>query len=371
MWHGRYYVDTPDSRKRVSMPLCPVDEMTKAEAKRRLLRPLLEKSGVNSEEHLLQAVRAVRTFAEEATWWKENKLSLHKPSVQETWGSYVNKYFVPYFGNLPLDAVDERKVQEFISVLNKTHYTKPNGKKETLKAVTIHTMVKVLKMVLGRKVWRDWNLSLPAIPDKEQRFFTPQETLQIIGAAEGQWRVLFATLATMGQRGGEAFGLHISDLDLGGRKIYTRRGIYKGREVSVKTKKAYRVTHIDPLLAEMLKQHLANRASGLVFQTRNGTPFSKDNVRRKLQSILRKLGLTKGGLHAFRHGRVSFLRANRVPDDLVKEWVGHSNLRMTSNYTHFTEDYRQQMASEFGIVPAEMVPIGPNSTENAKQSNAA
>jgi len=287
------------------------------------------------------------------------------------WASYVDKYFIPHLGKLPLDAIDERKVQEFISVLNKTYYTKSNGIKKNLEAVTIHTMIKVLKTILGRKVWRNWSLSLPPIPQKEQRFFTPEEIHLIIGAAEGQWRVLLATLATMGQRGGETFGLHVSDLDLNGLRIYTRRSIYKGQEVSVKTKKGYRVTHIDPLLAEMLRQHLAGRTSGLVFRTRNGTPFSKDNVRRKLQSILKRLGLPKGGLHAFRHGRVSFLRAKGVPDDLVMEWIGHSNLRVTSNYTHFTEAFRQKMASDFGLVRAEMVPIGPNSTKNGKQSNAA
>ena len=36
-----------------------------------------------------------------------------------------------------------------------TYYTKPNGQKNKLEAVTIHTMIKVLKMILGRKVWRD------------------------------------------------------------------------------------------------------------------------------------------------------------------------------------------------------------------------
>lgn len=373
MWHGRYYVDIGDRRKRLSVPLCPANQMTKAEAKRKL-RALIEESGVNTEEHLLQSVRMVRTFAEEANWWKENKLSLRKPSVQEMWGGYVDRYFVPHFGKLPLDAIDERRVQEFISVLNKTYYNKSNGKKKNLEAVTIHTMIKVLKAILGRKVWRDWNLSLPTIPDKEQRFFTPAEIHQIIGAARGQWRVLFATLATMGQRGGEAFGLRVSDLDLDAHKIYTRRSIYKGQEVSVKTRKGYRVTHIDPVLAEMLKQHLAGRTSGLVFQTTHGTPYSTNNVRRKLHSILQELKLPKGGLHAFRHGRVSFLRANRVPDDLIMEWIGHSNLRVTSNYTHFTEEFRQQMASEFGIVRAEMVPIrpiGPNSTENGKRTSAA
>lgn len=109
------------------------------------------------------------------------------------------------------------------------------------------------------------------------------------------------------------------------------------------------MVNIEPALVEMLKQHLGGRTSGRVFQTHRGTPLSKDNVRRKLHSILRALGLKRGGLHAFRHGRVSVLQANGVPADLVKEWVGHSSLRTTSRYTHFHDDYRERVASELGL----------------------
>jgi site-specific recombinase XerD len=75
----------------------------------------------------------------------------------------------------------------------------------------------------------------------------------------------------------------------------------------------------------------------------------KDNVRRKLQAILKKVGLKRGGLHAFRHGRVSVLQENGVPVDLVKECIGHSSLRTTSRYTHFKDDYRQQIAEKIGV----------------------
>ncbi len=92
--------------------------------------------------------------------------------------------------------------------------------------------------------------------------------------------------------------------------------------------------NIELALAEILREHLNGRASGRLFQTRNGTAFSKDNVRRNLLSVLDKLGLKPGGLHAFRHGRVSVLQENGVPGDLVKEWIGPSSLRTTSRYTH-------------------------------------
>jgi len=190
---------------------------------------------------------------------------------------------------------------------------------------------------------------MPEIPVKQQRCFSPDEMRLIVNAATDQWNVLFATLAGTGMRCGEAFGLHVEDLDLVAGKIFIRRSVWEGEEVSVKTKQGYRVVNIDPDLVRMLADHLGKRTSGRVFQTRNGTPFCKRNVMRKLNEILKKLNLPKAGLHAFRHGRVSVLQAMGVPGDLVKEWVGHSNLHTTSAYTHFQDDFRKRIAAEVAL----------------------
>ncbi len=378
MWHGRYYVDVvgQDERKRVSVPLGSTDSMTKPEARRKL-RTLLEGNGFNTEAHFVRTTRPGRTFAEEAEWWKENRLSLFKPSCQETMGGHTDKYLLPRFGKLSLDSIDERQVQEFIAQLNRTEYRQGKGKRKKLSPKSIRNIIGVLKLVLGGKVWREWKLSLPETPLKEQRYFKPAEMLQIINAATGQWKPLFATLASTGLRAGEAFGLHVEDLDLSEGKIFVRRSIWRGQEVTVKTKQGYRVVSIELALAEMLKQHLNERVSGRVFQTTKGTPFSKDGVRRKLQTILRKLGLEKGGLHAFRHGRVSILQAKGVPGDLVKEWVGHSSLRTTSNYTHFQDEYRQQVVNDVGLLRGNrsencsVGPNGPNFSTDAAESKVA
>jgi site-specific recombinase XerD len=96
------------------------------------------------------------------------------------------------------------------------------------------------------------------------------------------------------------------------------------------------------------------------FETRNGTPFSKDHVRQKLVSVLLKPGLKRGGLHAFRHGRVSVLQENGVPGDLVKEWIGHSSLRTTSRYTDISPEFRERVAVEVGLFKPMLDPNGPN-----------
>jgi hypothetical protein len=58
------------------------------------------------------------------------------------------------------------------------------------------------------------------------------------------------------------------------------------------------------------------------------------------------------------------LQAMGVPGDLVKEWVGHSNLQTTSRYTHFQDNFRRQVASHVALFPqafmAGKLPDGPN-----------
>lgn len=167
-------------------------------------------------------------------------------------------------------------------------------------------------------------------------------------------------MAATGLRCGEVFGLHVEDLDLPSSRIHVRRSVWRGQEVTVKTKRGNRTVNIESALAEMLRQHLSGRKAGRVFQTRNGTPFSKDNVRRKLVSVLDKLGLKRAGLHAFRHGRVSVLLEKGVPGDLVKERIGHSSLRTTSRYTHIRPEFRERVAAEAALLGPKLDPNGPN-----------
>jgi integrase len=345
-WYGRFYQDVVGQEKRryVSVPLGLVKQkgksegMTESEAKRKL-RSLLENLGLNSMETFTRIVQPGPTFREVAEWWKEHKLSMCAPSYQETRGAYLETHLLRFFGSRPVCVIGEQLAQEFI-----THLTRRN-----LAPATIVSIVSTLKAILGAKVTRDWRLGLPKSNGAEQRFFTRDEMRNIIDAATGKWKVLFALLSETGLRCGEAFGLHAEDLDMTGCRVYVRRSVYKGQETPTKTRAGVRVVNISPEVAKLLEKHLAQRTTGRVFETRNGTALSKDNARRKLQSILRKLGIPKGGLHSFRHGRVSLLQAAGVPSDLVKRWVGHTRETMTSHYTHFEEEYMQEVAKRLGI----------------------
>jgi len=364
MWHGRYRVDDPgqSERRRSSVPIGPVKEMTKTEAKRKL-RSMLEEMGLNADDHFVRLEASVKTFASHAAWWRDNKLSVFKPSSQENMGDLIDRYLLPRFGALTMTAITEERVQEFIAILSKTHYTRicKGGKavKKLLSPKSVRNIVGLLTQILGKKHCSTWELRFPEVPLKEQRYLTTDEMRQVVNSAKGEWKVLWATLAGTGMRISEAIGLHVEDADLRAGRIIIRRSDWKGREVSPKTKRGYRVASIDPVLVEMLKGQIGKRTSGRLFRTGNGTPLGRRNVNRSLYGTLKQLRIPKAGPHAFRHGRVSVLAANGVPQKLQEEWVGHSSYRITERYTHFDDCYRQKMVSESALFSADG-PNGPN-----------
>ena len=128
--------------------------------------------------------------------------------------------------------------------------------------------------------------------------------------------------------------------------------MWHGQELPTKTENGERIIDIDPGLSEVLRQHLGERKSGRVFEARNGSPISDNNIRKRvLQPLLEKLGIAKAGLHAFRHSRVTVLRKRGTPGDLQKQWIGHSSLRTTDLYshTHQEKEYRRQAAAKAGL----------------------
>jgi hypothetical protein len=69
--------------------------------------------------------------------------------------------------------------------------------------------------------------------------------------------------------------------------------------------------------SKVLREYAVGR-TGLLFATRDGKPLSQRNVLRSLHAA----GATCG-FHAFRRFRAETLRRERVPEDLVRFWLGH------------------------------------------------
>ena len=86
---------------------------------------------------------------------------------------------------------------------------------------------------------------------------------------------------------------------------------------------------IDSSVVAEIARHLNGRTAGLVWQSNRGTPLRLNSVLKwQLKPILKKLGITfptRNGMHAFRHGRISYLAYSGVTFAVIREWVGHGS----------------------------------------------
>jgi integrase len=208
-----------------------------------------------------------------------------------------------------------------------------------LSAQSIVNYTKVVKMVVASAVNaegeeihpRKWNhnfIGMPVLNREEQRRPTVTETElgEILTTVQKRYRVLFALLAGTGLRIGEAMALKPTDLSPDFRVLHVRRSIWHGQEQAPKTPNAVRVVDIPGPLARLLREYVAGK-SGYLFAAKSGQPLQQRNVLRALHATGKKVGF-----HAFRRFRTETLRRARVPEDLIRLWLGHSKQSVTDLY---------------------------------------
>jgi integrase len=186
----------------------------------------------------------------------------------------------------------------------------------------------------------------------------------MVEAAQGQYKVLFKLAAETGARAGELYALTVDDLLFEHNVVRINKSMYKQTVGSPKTKNATRWVNVKPYVMEILKQH---RTEGLVFRSKRGTPLVNCVVLNKhLHPLLRNLGLERGGMHGFRHHRVSMLVMAGTPMVVIKKWIGHGSEEMVNRYTHLRPDFMRDelarvpdFASKFGPETAEIDPFDP------------
>lgn len=333
-WHVRFYVDEPgtNKRRRKSLPVGPAvgkKKLTKPEAMRKGAE-IVAGAGVNQPKHLDASRNAVQTFEQRVQWCRKfhKAWTDGKTGPIATMESQLVRHILPRFGSLTLDMVNETIVQEFVAELKGSVFERrrKNGtliKKYRLSRKTVLNIVGVVKLVVGRRVWKLWELDLGKATRPKQPYFTETQMRQIVCAAPERYRVLFLLLAGTGMRIGEALALNPrEDLDLDHGVIYVRRSVWRSQEQTPKTEYAVRQIDIDAALAETLRAYLGDSERSLLFESRKGTPLSDVNIRnRVLAPLLEKLNIPKAGLHAFRHGRVTMLRKKGTPGDLQRQWI--------------------------------------------------
>jgi integrase len=249
----------------------------------------------------------------------------------------VPDYIEPVLGHYRLDQVKGGIPQLLVNDL----------RRRGLSRKTILNALSTLASMLGAA--RDWNYLAPELDwrklrlpveelQKPERFFTPDESPRIIDASPEPWNICFAFMAYLGLRTSEAVGVAWDHIDLGAGVLCVRQSNWRGKLLTVKSKSSNRDLPLPPVLVGMLNEYRPRwrpNVFGLLFANAKGQPITSCYVRRDiLHPIRERLGISRGGFHAFRHGLGTALMQAGASARVVQQQLGHADLRMLARYAH-------------------------------------
>jgi integrase len=270
-------------------------------------------------------------FSTKVLWFQQYRLSKMKASTVKTMQGHLALYLLPKWSSFTLGMISADKVNEWLCSDSLSH----------LAPASMKHIVTTLSMVIEKRFSKEIRYPSLKMQREETKCFTPEQMQALIEQSEGLYKVLYSIAAETGMRCGELYALEITDVDFIRNQIYVRRSVYDGVVQSPKTQNAYRVIDVQPWLIKLIKQHIGDRKSGLLLMNKRNHAMRNTTVlRRHLHPLLQKLGFQKAGMHAFRHGRVSYLVEQGVAREIIKSWIGHGSDQMIERYLHLRPGYR-------------------------------
>ena len=111
-----------------------------------------------------------------------------------------------------------------------------------------------------------------------------------------------------------------------------------------------RYVPILPDLAQELRTHLGDRATGYLFESNRNLPYSARRVQQIVKEIAEKARIRKRVYpHLLRHSVATILLERGMPIEQIQKFLGHSKLETTQVYAESTtemikESYRKALA---------------------------
>ena len=386
----RWRMDVEGQEKRINMneKVAPVAFDRNGSPKppsvevQRKAREIVEKSGANSEERFNRVVLGETTFQDHAKTYLRWVQTRGREPIKDTSSieAALNKWILPEIGDLLLSNVHNITVKPLVDKM-----------KKSLSARSVNKYVEYIGQIVASlkdgktgepihpRKWDSSVMDLPLVNAKRQR--RPALKLDSINTlvleSEGNEQALYVLLAATGMRISEALALEAKHFVNNSRTIQVCQQVDRDRPRIVdylKTDAGSREVDLSTEVAEYLRV-LINGRDGLLFQTRNGTPYLHNNLEQRwLKPRLQAMKIDEKGMgfHAFRRFRKTWLRGERCQEDINNFWMGHQPETMSELYSRmeFELERRLDEAEKIGvgfIVPAvEVAPSAPRSWEEVE-----
>lgn len=184
---------------------------------------------------------------------------------------------------------------------------------------------------------------------EELNFWTKDEYDKFISTIEtnDRYYVLFEILFWCGCREGEALALTLDDIDFVNNQIKINKTYYRsgGKDIITTPKTEQSVRTID--MPEFLKEEIMQYTDRLYKYPHDARifPMVVEAVQHKMKRHIDKAGVKKIRVHDLRHSHVAYLIHQGVEPLLIKQRLGHKDIKITLNtYGHLYPNEQKKLA---------------------------
>lgn len=318
------------------------------------------RSGENMKEIILgKEENDEITFQDLSKKWLFGKEIKVKQSTYEKYQYLLDRYILPYLGEIPAKGLNTQLVNRKIEEL---YFT---GEKEHLSISIMEGVLYVIKAVLkysrciGKTDSIEITFELPSPSIEEIKTLSNVQIIQLLNCVSLECNDnnlgILITLGT-GMRLGEVCSLQKKDIDFSNKLIYVRKTVQRLKSdgatktslvvTEPKSRKSYRVIPIPEFLYKKLGDYDLNKLEeNQYILGRKNNPYDPRTLQYAFQRVLKKCKIDHIKFHSLRHTFATNCVRNGFDIKTLSEILGHSTVNFTMNrYVHSDlERKREQM----------------------------
>lgn len=286
----------------------------------------------------------METFVE--VYFKDKQGELKQRSIRNK-RYMIEKHILPYFKDKKMKDITPADIVQWQNVIRENGYQQ-----------TYLRMIQNQMTALFTHAYNIYGLSTnPCKKVKKMGksdankldFWTKEEYDKFITTVdkEDRYYVLFELLFWSGCRIGEALALTKSDIDFSNNQIHISKTYYreKGADIitSPKTEQSVRTIDIPEFLKKELQEYV-----GRIYMCSDSErlfPMVIEAVHHKMKRNIEKADIKKIRVHDLRHSHVAYLIHQGVQPLIIKERLGHRDIKITLNtYGHLYPSEQKKVA---------------------------
>ena len=260
----------------------------------------------------------------------------------------MQQHIVPYFGNQMMSEIKASQIIQWQNEIQKKGYSDSYLRMIQNQLTSLFThAAKIYDLLVNpcKKVKRMGNSD-----SRSLNFWTLDEYKQFIQTMEPGTRyyLMFEMLFWTGCRIGELLAITKADINFEKNQLSINKTYYRTGMQDIitepKTKQSFRTIEIPEFLKEEIKEFVDGHYG--MSDTERLFPVVQEAVQHKMKRQIELAGVKKIRVHDIRHSHVAYLIEKGVEPLLIRDRLGHKDIRITLNtYGHLYPNQQRKIAN--------------------------